>query len=852
MQLKELRKSRPVLSRSSRERRIELEQRMREIRNDNHINRANLVLKDSRRCIFSLDELLPFVSKAHQQGLREELWRQSKWRQADMDDWLLKWLGVKVKQSRSKEENNHFSIGEEFREFFRANGNIDDRDDDDPPFLPKASTPSKLCEMDNVDHPSPSKLQRNLESRNVMSDAEEERLKTFPRVEYSERWRLYRLWLQRLEESNLRRIQKAQPEYEKTLSAHQAVLETQDYSILAKAQIIGMTTTCAARNRKVLQKLSPKIILIEEAAEVLEAHVVTSLVESCEHVILIGDHQQLRPRVNEFKLAKDFKFDVSLFERMVQKGIQCERLSVQHRMRPEIATLMKHVYEGLENHESVSRFKKVRGLQRNMFFIDHRQPEEQEEEGRSHTNLHEARFLVSLCRYLLLQDYAPSQITMLTPYTGQMFALREEAEKHEIGLDVRISTIDNFQGEESDIVLISLVRSNDSGKAGFMAVSNRACVALSRARLGLYCIGNFDLFRRHEIWRRIVQDLEETNSIGSKLSLVCQNHQNVREVETGEDFAAQAPNGGCASLCDANLECGHTCKEKCHPFDLEHERIQCREPCARPIRGCTHKCDRQCFQQCETYCSEMVTKELPCGHKQDMHCGKPREKVRCKEQCEDKLDCGHQCQAKCGEPCTRHCMELVKKEDWSCGHTSTAACSATQANCKVPCGAILECGHPCTGTCGECRQGRVHKACKVKCKRLLICSHECGRNCNDCGPCTRPCDSCCIHQDCKERCGQPCRPCKKPCEWRCKHFSCSKLCSEMCDRPRCDEPCRKKLRCGHVCRGLCGESCVCATCDTNNGSPITKVFFGRENEDGALFIKLPDCDHIVAVDDLDE
>ena len=59
---------------------------------------------------------------------------------------------------------------------------------------------------------------------------------------------------------------------------------------------------------------------MEEAANLLEAHVVTSLTEKCKHLILIGDHKQLRPEVKVHELAKDYNLEISLFERMINNG----------------------------------------------------------------------------------------------------------------------------------------------------------------------------------------------------------------------------------------------------------------------------------------------------------------------------------------------------------------------------------------------------------------------------------------------------------------------------------------------------------------------------------------------------
>ena len=126
-----------------------------------------------------------------------------------------------------------------------------------------------------------------------------------------------------------------------------------------------------------LQDIKPAITIVEEAAEVLEAHIITSLTPGCQHLILIGDHQQLRPSPTVYDLQIEYNFDVSLFERMIKNGIQFSRLCLQHRMRPEIATMLDHIYVNpkLQNHESVLKFESIKGVQRNLFFVDHNTPE---------------------------------------------------------------------------------------------------------------------------------------------------------------------------------------------------------------------------------------------------------------------------------------------------------------------------------------------------------------------------------------------------------------------------------------------------------------------------------------------
>lgn len=87
---------------------------------------------------------------------------------------------------------------------------------------------------------------------------------------------------------------------------------------------------------------------------------------------------------------------------------------------------------------------------------------------------------------------------------------------------MRITTVDNYQGEESRIIILSLVRSNIKSKIGFLSRDNRICVALSRAKEGLYAIGNLTLLARvSPTWQKICAILEENNCIGdSKCKLL--------------------------------------------------------------------------------------------------------------------------------------------------------------------------------------------------------------------------------------------------------------------------------------------------------------------------------------------
>ncbi|XP_039610297.1 NFX1-type zinc finger-containing protein 1-like isoform X2 [Polypterus senegalus] len=263
---------------------------------------------------------------------------------------------------------------------------------------------------------------------------------------FKQRWSLYRLWLKKYRNSIKMEMLENENNYQKIVDRIKELRNQEDLTILRMANIIGMTTTGAARCRKIVQDIQPKVVVVEEAAEVLEAHIVTTLTAACEHLILIGDHQQLRPSATVYELAKNFNLEVSLFERLIRMGIPYVRLNYQHRMRPEIAKLLTpHIYDKLENHQSVYLYDKIKGVNSNLFFVEHEHLEETIHEGRSHQNVHEATFVKSLCKYFINQGYLSSTITVLTTYTGQFHYLRKIM-KNDFFNDIKIRVVDKYQG----------------------------------------------------------------------------------------------------------------------------------------------------------------------------------------------------------------------------------------------------------------------------------------------------------------------------------------------------------------------------------------------------------------------
>lgn len=116
-----------------------------------------------------------------------------------------------------------------------------------------------------------------------------------------------------------------------------------------------------------------------------------------------------------------------------------------------------------------------------------------------------------------LSKYKDYNIVILTPYAAQVECFKKNVQNRK-KYNILVSTVDSFQGLEADIVLLSLVRSNPSGQIGFLRQPNRVCVALSRARLALYMIGNMDTLQRgnKQLWGAINAKLQAQNAIGNE------------------------------------------------------------------------------------------------------------------------------------------------------------------------------------------------------------------------------------------------------------------------------------------------------------------------------------------------
>lgn len=384
-----------------------------------------------------------------------------------------------------------------------------------------------------------------------------------------------------------------------------------DEPLLKKQKIIGMTTTGLSKYRALLAALKPKIILIEEAAETLEAPVTVACVPSLQQLILVGDHKQLRPHCQvKTHEGKPFFLDISLFERMVNNEVEYSTLIKQRRMIPEIRRLLYPIYRDLiQDHASVLNKESrpdVPGMGGiNSLWFTHQYTESRDSQM-SMVNPEEAEMIVGMVEYLCYNNMDPDDITILTFYNGQRRELLRSLRKKSslLGRRFNVVTVDSYQGEENKVVLLSLVRSNDFGQIGFLGIDNRICVALSRARCGFYIFGNGELLHNAKTWKTVIRIMADqgpskaqpklqVSRLFQTLPVTCSNHNNTFSVHEASDW--DKITGGCDRPCGERLACGHKCLVTCHPFS--HDFITCQQLCARP-QSCGHQCSHLCGEPC--------------------------------------------------------------------------------------------------------------------------------------------------------------------------------------------------------------------------------------------------------------
>jgi len=286
--------------------------------------------------------------------------------------------------------------------------------------------------------------------------------------------------------------------------------------LFGEARVIACTLVGSAHRLLDGQKFGT--VFIDEAAQALEAACWIPI-RRCSRVILAGDHCQLPPTVKSIAALKA-GLGKTLMERIVeQKPEVVTLLRMQYRMNEEIMRFSSDWFYGnqVESAPEV-KYRSILDLDVPMEWIDYRFQEEFVGESFGRINKAEAELTL-----MTLQEYFERigktrvlnerlDVGVISPYRAQVQYLRSQLKKKEWFKPFRhlitVNTVDGFQGQERDIIVISLVRSNDEGQIGFLRDLRRMNVAITRARMKLIILGDAQTMTRHPFYRRLYEYVE--------------------------------------------------------------------------------------------------------------------------------------------------------------------------------------------------------------------------------------------------------------------------------------------------------------------------------------------------------
>jgi predicted DNA helicase len=289
--------------------------------------------------------------------------------------------------------------------------------------------------------------------------------------------------------------------------------------VLESVQVI--TCTLVGASHRHMRHLSFETVFIDEAAQALEPGCWIPIAKG-QRLVLAGDHHQLPPTVKSEQAAREGLRE-TLFEKCIQRQPNTARmLTTQYRMHEQIMGFSSEKFYGgqLVPHASVRqagleaydlRFAPDLPVE----FIDTAGCAYQEvaiPESRSTANPEEAHLLLDRLAQLLTpydaaehdeQQHMPLSIGVIAPYRAQINYLKDAIEDSEVlnGLLLQrrlsVGTVDSFQGQERDIIAITLTRSNPQGEIGFLSDIRRMNVGMTRARRKLLLVGDSSTLCRH-------------------------------------------------------------------------------------------------------------------------------------------------------------------------------------------------------------------------------------------------------------------------------------------------------------------------------------------------------------------
>jgi len=280
-------------------------------------------------------------------------------------------------------------------------------------------------------------------------------------------------------------------------------------NIVHSAQVIA--TTLIGVSNKNLENINFDTVIIDEASQALEPECWNAILKA-NRVILAGDHKQLPPTVKSQE-AIQLGFETTILDLLAGKIDASSLLDTQYRMHQDILGFSnERFYEGKLKSFLASDGNSLRNDRQPLVFIDTAGcgfEELFDPNTRSFSNPGE--YLI-LREHLLLhkENMSGSSIGIISPYKEQVKYISQEISEDADfqGEDIEVNSIDGFQGQEKEIIYISLVRSNDTGDIGFLKDERRLNVAMTRAQKKLVILGDSATIGQHGLYSDLIDHVQ--------------------------------------------------------------------------------------------------------------------------------------------------------------------------------------------------------------------------------------------------------------------------------------------------------------------------------------------------------
>ena len=288
-------------------------------------------------------------------------------------------------------------------------------------------------------------------------------------------------------------------------------------SLFDHAKVIACTL--AGAGNPLLTNRTYHSVFIDEAAQALEAACWIAI-RKADRVILAGDHCQLPPTIKCYE-AETQGLSKTLMETIVHNKPQSvSLLETQYRMSEQLMRFSSDwFYEGRVKCADNVKYRSILELENPLEWIETSGIDNTEEKfvGDSHSRVNEGEAILTIDTLTRLIDKIGKRrfleegvsVGIISPYKAQVQKLRRmlktDSSLRQCRSLITVNTVDGFQGQERDVIIISLVRSNNDGKIGFLSDLRRMNVAITRARMKLIIIGDSTTLSRHTFYKKLYE-----------------------------------------------------------------------------------------------------------------------------------------------------------------------------------------------------------------------------------------------------------------------------------------------------------------------------------------------------------